>query len=166
MAPAALVLDLDGTVWDSYPWYATILQHLGVMSADDCIAELMAGGNIMQLLRDARVPIATFLKAGTGNHLALYEGVPEVLGKLTERRVLVAILSGLSASVAEPMLAQVGLGTLFPIRVFAARKTSPLPYLRIAQSLNVPINAAAYVADMANDAVGAARAGMPFWWAA
>lgn len=167
MAPTALIFDLDGTIWDSYPWYAAILQQLGAMSAEDALGTLMGGSNIMRVLREARVSIATFLKVGAdkANHLSLYDGVPQVLRELADRRMPMAVLSGLSASLAEPMLAKVGLGPLFRVSEFGAQKASPNAYHRIAQALNVPIGTAAYVGDMPTDALGASRAGMPFWWA-
>ena len=168
MVPTTCVFDLDGTIWDSYPWYAAVLQHLGLMSVENAMARLEAGENIMRLLRNGRVPATSFLLAGAAmaDSLALYDGVPEVLRELAERRVSMGILSGLSASLGGPMLTQVGLSAYFPVSLYGAQKSSAKPYRRVADLLGVPVRTAVYVGDTPKDALGATTAGMAFWWAA
>ena len=50
-----LLLDLDGTLWDSRPWYAEILAVLGGGPAKDLEQALASGANVVRLAQEAGV---------------------------------------------------------------------------------------------------------------
>ena len=62
MAPAALILDLDGTIWDSIPWYAQILAG-DKFDAAQFDSRLRAGSSVIQLLPDAEMSRNRFFKS-------------------------------------------------------------------------------------------------------
>jgi FMN phosphatase YigB (HAD superfamily) len=48
----AIVVDLDGTVWDSRPFYAKLLCSVGTASTTSFLAKLNEGKNIVRLINE------------------------------------------------------------------------------------------------------------------
>ena len=51
MAAPALLFDVDGTLWDSYPWYAEVLAGLSGQAPTELRQQLAAGVSIVTLTR-------------------------------------------------------------------------------------------------------------------
>jgi HAD superfamily hydrolase (TIGR01509 family) len=171
VAAGALVLDLDGTVWDSYPWLARI-----------------AGGSrsgqreALRSLRDLRVPAARVLR-GAGvtparfraicaeaRDLAPYPGVSETLAELRQRGTPLGVVTNLPAWLADPMLACLDLRSYFRSGVDYGRtrrhKPYPDPIEACLDELEIEASPSVwYVGDTESDAEAANRAGISFAWA-
>jgi len=168
MAADALLFDLDGTLWDSHPWYALVAGESHPRRAREIVQHLRAGGNVVTLLRARGVSRTGFLHRCGANidRLVLYEGVVETLDRLAIRGVRLGSVTNLPAWLAEPMLVGSGLASLFATNKWAARKPSPASLLTAARVLREHGAATVvYVGDTENDADAASAAKLPFAWA-
>ena len=115
MAPATLVLDLDGTVWNSRPWYAEAIARLSGGSALQIIGELEAGASIVRVAEEHRVTKVRLGRAAEedGVSIELYEGVLQTLDSLQERGSLIGIVSNLPGWLVAPLLQSTGIDKYF-----------------------------------------------------
>jgi phosphoglycolate phosphatase len=133
MAPKVILCDLDGTIWDSFPWYAAALARETNGSADAIVNELRQGCSVVTLYRRIGVTDARFrqLCGACGDALTLYPGVHQALRALDSRGVATAVVTSLPARIAEPLLKCLGIRRFFRDVVnasnCAARKPSPVP---------------------------------------
>src|SRR5437879_1049968 len=106
MATIAIVFDLDGTLWNSYPLFARTLEDTAGVPETDTLARLQAGHSIVQLFNDAGVSRARFVSAAVAlaSPAMLYEGMCETLEKLQDRGVRLGIFTSLPGSIAMPIL--------------------------------------------------------------
>lgn len=167
MAARAVVLDLDGTLWDSAPWYAAGLHELAGLDLDDVCLQLRRGGNVVRLADEHGVRSAFF--RWCIRHCAelhLYEGAAEALHVLTERGAALGVVTNLSRKVAEPALRAHELFDLLDVAHYAAKKPSPTGLHATLEQIDQAPGEAIFVGDTAADAKAAQRAGVPFAWAA
>lgn len=168
MALQAVLLDLDGTVWDSFPWYAALLAQEAARPRAELLEQLRDGGNLIRLLRECGVTRARFVRLCEQNagDLPLYQGVRAGIEELVKREVPIAAVTSLSGRLAEPMLIGTGLRTHFGATVYAAKKPHPGAALEALELLGVePGPACCFVGDLRADAECARRAGIGFAWA-
>jgi phosphoglycolate phosphatase len=172
MAPPALIFDVDGTLWDSYPWYAEVLAGLSGQGAADLRRRLGAGESIVRLVRECGASEARFRRACRhADGLRLYDGVRETLDALEGCGVPCAVVTSLPGRIVEPLLAHRGLAAHFPVVVHAGivrlGKPNPAPLREAARMMGLQdVSGVFYVGDGPNDALAARRAGMLFAWAA
>lgn len=172
MAPATLLLDLDGTVWDSRPWYAEVIARLSGGSALQVIGELEAGASIVRVAEDYQVSKARLTRAAKddGGSIQLYEGVLQTLDGLRERGTLIGIVSNLPGWLVTPLLQSTGLegyiaATATP-RPGVLAKPKPHGIRRVLHETGRAADARTwFVGDGAVDAEAAAAAGVQFAWA-
>jgi HAD superfamily hydrolase (TIGR01549 family) len=169
MAPRAVLVDLDGTVWNSYPWYARLLTATGNISESSALKELQAGQSIVSLLRRCGVPASTLERRRTD--LSLFPGVAETLEVLGARGTPLGAVTSLPGRLVSPMLEGVALHLTFATVIHAGncrfRKPHPGPVLAALRDLGIPPGPQVlYVGDMEGDAQAAATAGIEFAWAA
>lgn len=172
MAPATLLLDLDGTVWDSRPWYAEVIARLSGGSALQVAGELEAGASIVRMAEDYQVSKARLTRAAKddGGSIQLYEGVLQTLDGLRERRTLVGIVSNLPGWLVTPLLQSTGLegyiaATATP-RPGVLAKPKPHGIRRVLHETGRAADSRTwFVGDGAVDAEAAAAAGVQFAWA-
>lgn len=163
MALDALILDLDGTVWESRTFYMALVASRRPGT--------LAGSNAARALQQAGWSRAAFAKAcRSGKYsLACYPGIVDVLRTLVERRVPLGASTNLPKWIADPMLKVVGLadivGTVVCWGDTRRHKPHPEPLLAAASRLGADPRSAWYVGDDPSDAVAAAAAGMRFAWA-
>jgi len=168
MADRAFIFDLDGTLWRSHEWYATVLGEVGGVEAADVLDRLAAGENLFRLAEAAGVSSARLVTAcrRRTDSLVLYDGVREALEGLAQAGCRLGIVTSLARRIAEPALADLRLEAYFEATEFAARKPSPTPLLAALRRLGCEGNQRHYyVGDMPNDARCAAGAGISFAWA-
>jgi HAD superfamily hydrolase (TIGR01549 family) len=173
MAPRALIFDLDGTLWDSYLWYAALLSEAGGGSRDETFEELLAGASIVSLLKRHRVSRARFASGAVAaaSALPLYPDVRQVLGAFVEQNVPLAVFTALPRDIAPPLLAATALRGYFREVVHAGncRRRKPQPH-GLYQALTAigvePSESVVYVGDRDVDARTARNAGVSFAWAA
>lgn len=173
MAPSALLLDLDGTLWDSRPWYAEILAELGAGSAKQLEQALASGANVVRLAQEAGVSrsrLGTRAKR-SAKPIGLYEDVRETLLALKERDTRVGVVTNLPGWLASPLIDSAGLNDFFFVVVTRSIRVPPKPnpkgINKVVEALGAEAKLDAwYVGDAITDGEAAAAAGVPFAWAA
>ncbi len=60
MAKKAILLDLDGTIWESYSWYARILSEAAGGSIAKLIQQLRAGNSVMSMCNACGLSASNF----------------------------------------------------------------------------------------------------------
>lgn len=95
MAAKTILLDLDGTVWDSRPWYADNLAEFSGVASSEIKTKLAGGANLVHLAGECGVSKRQLIVAATENSgsLRLYEGVRETLSRLHSRGIPIGIVS-------------------------------------------------------------------------
>jgi HAD superfamily hydrolase (TIGR01549 family) len=169
VAPHALLFDLDGTIWDSYPWYARILAEEVGQPEVSILDQLRRGQSIVHLLRAYRVSGSRLTHRAA--ELPLFPGAREALNELDRRGVPKGVVTSLPGRLAEPFLDGLRLSASFLVVVHAgnchALKPDPRPLLAALDRLGIPAaEDIFYVGDMPSDGRAAARAGLAFAWAA
>jgi HAD superfamily hydrolase (TIGR01549 family) len=167
---SALILDLDGTVWDSHPFYAAVA---GSSAANErrVLADVTAAVPAATLLKNAGVGERAFRGYCTASgKLGLYPGAKETLCELAGRDVPLGAVTNLPAWIADPMLACQGLdellGSVVTFGRTARKKPWPDPLHLCCEELGVTADGDCwYVGDTAGDCSAARRAGLLFAWA-
>lgn len=161
VAPSAVLIDLDGTTWDSDPWYAAIVPP--------------RAGDLRPVavrFRDSGITHAKFAKVARQHieQLELQGQVVEVLTELHSAGVPVGAVTNLPGWITNPMLSASALGGLLDVTITygdtRAHKPNPEPLLLGLRRLGVePTSDAWYVGDTKGDATAARRAGISFAFA-
>ena len=169
MDSVAVIFDLDGTIWDSWPWYAHVLADLSKGNENQLRETLFSGGNIVKLCREQSVSNKRFVNNCEKNieGLKLYPGVIESLSKLEERKIPLGIFTSLPGWLARPLLSAKNISQYFGCIVTASQFRPPKPNaqgLKEALSgLNVPQNfRKIYVGDTNIDSSTAKNADIEF----
>lgn len=170
MAPEALIFDLDGTIWDSWPWYAHLAGTQGQFSPSTVALE--QGEPAATILRHAGVTRARFppLCESHISRLSLYPGVRSGLQELSERSIPTGIVTNLPEWIVLPMLRSLRLLDYFKAIVDYGkprrRKPHPDPLVIAMQELGVARSRTSwYVGDSIHDCQAAHSAGLSFAWA-
>ena len=168
MAVRALLFDLDGTLWDSHPWYASL--------ADDregFLDTLREGKPVATLFRRVGITPARFgcLCRGNISSLVLYPGVRETLEAVSAQGVPLGVATNLPRWIAGPMLESAGVMGHFRTVVdygrTCRRKPYPDPLLAALGDMNLAADTDIwYVGDSPQDLRAAMSAGLSFAWAA
>jgi phosphoglycolate phosphatase len=171
MAPRALIVDLDGTIWDSYRWYSRVLGRASRRAEEAALASLRDGVPAARLLRDASITPSRFRAiCDEATDFEPYPGVRETLERVREQEIPLGAATNLPRWIAEPMLECLRLRSAFVSLVDWGRtrrhKPHPEPILEALADLCVEPSADTwYIGDSASDGVAAARAGISFAWA-
>ena len=171
MAARAILFDLDGTIWDSYPWYAAVLENETGVAAAETLRLLRAGASVVMIARNCGVAGSKLrrLCESCSSTLRVYPGVGDSLDKLKQRRWNLGIVTSLPERVARPLLDGCGLTNMFGAIVHANnctyRKPRPEPLLLALQQVQAGVLESWYVGDRSVDALAADNAGMQFAWA-
>ena len=172
MAARVIFLDLDGTVWDSYPWYSRVLGRTGAAIAGDIEHALRQGRSLISLGKDLGVPRGRLIRMieSTSEAIPLYPGVVASLCGLSDRGTKLGIVTSLSGAIAVPMLARAGIDKFFQTVVHPGvcrtYKPNARPILVALEALEEAASCAVvYVGDREDDAASAQNAGIRFGWA-
>ena len=172
MAKSALLVDLDGTLWDSWPWYADILALCSDNTASYFLNQLLAGGNIVKLMKKSGVSRRAFIDKVETNHskLRLYNTVTETLNTLKSRKTTVGAVTNLPKWLVFPIAKATGIDRLLPIIVTPSigipAKPNPRGILAaIEMTGRIPTTCCWFVGDRSEDADAAAAAKVQFAWA-
>lgn len=163
MARTSLIVDLDGTVWDSRPWFDALLHERA--------APAIGSSNAARALADAGWTRGAFRKACSSGQppLGCYRGVAHALAAVAASGVQLGVVTNLPRWLAEPMLASVALdrhiGVVIGWGDVSRRKPHPDPLLLACERLRVEPTHTWYVGDDVSDAECAVRAGARFAWA-
>jgi phosphoglycolate phosphatase-like HAD superfamily hydrolase len=169
------LFDLDGTMWDSAPWYAALAISKSGSGEESVLAAALrtgsAGANAASVLKAAGYHPTSFARACAErvDELALYEGARSTLDRLYADGVQLAVVTNLPSWVADPMLNTTGVrDRLSSVICWSRGRAKPRPHgLRdaLGQMMASP-EGATYLGDGATDAVAAEAAGVHFLWAA
>ena len=172
MAAATLLLDLDGTIWDSRPWYAASIARLSGAQVSEIETKLAVGANVIRVAADYGVSRARLVRAASGSigSLELFEGVRQTLDRLRKRSTPMGIVSNLSGSLVTALLQATDLEEFFAAVVTprAGVPAKPQPHgirKALAEMGRTPDKETWYVGDGAADAVAANVAAVQFAWA-
>lgn len=171
VAAAAVIFDLDGTVWDSHWWVADLLSQGDPEARASALAQLRAGRPAATLLREAGITKASFRDLCAGPvKVGLYTDVGKVLARMADHRVPLGTVTNLPGWMALPMLAGSDLSDLFASTVTyertSRRKPHPDPLLLACAEMEIaPAEGVWYVGDSETDHRAAAAAGLSFAWA-
>jgi HAD superfamily hydrolase (TIGR01509 family) len=168
MGAITLLFDLDGTVWDSQPWYAASLQAWSGLSEQKIVERLRAGENVVCLAREFGLSSSRFslMCSQSIAKLRLYPDVSEVLYCLSQRHIAMGVVTNLPKWLVEPSLRGLGMTHHFATCEYAAKKPSPAGLLKALVGMHQEPNASVlYVGDSPTDATAASRAGVSFAWA-
>lgn len=168
MGAITLLFDLDGTLWDSQPWYAASLRAWSGLSAQKIVERLRGGENVVCLAREFGLSNSRFRSMCSQSiaELRLYPDVPEVLCCLSRQHVPMGVVTNLPKWLVEPSLRSLGMTRHFAACEYAARKPSPTGLLKALAGMHQePGDRVFYVGDSPTDATAASRAGVSFAWA-
>jgi phosphoglycolate phosphatase len=172
VAVAAVLIDLDGTLWDSAPWFARLLaptdrgeQHRLALALSDQSGGLRAAQQIKERFTQSAFGRVCRSEAAS---LLIYPSGPDTLREL-EVRVRLGVVTNLPAWIARPMLDAIGLLDAFTVVQCAAwgvrPKPSPATLLLAQRQLVVPAADVLYVGDTQSDHAAATAARMTFVYA-
>jgi HAD superfamily hydrolase (TIGR01549 family) len=165
MAASAILFDLDGTIWDSYPCYATALRKRIGGTVNSIVARLRGGENAIGLARQCGLTNANFstLCRNSFEHLQLYPNVRETLVLLSERETQLGVVTSLPQWLGQNLLNEFGLTRYFVTTQYNSKKPSPSGILKALNELD-SLDSVYYVGDSPVDAQAASRAGVLFAW--
>jgi phosphoglycolate phosphatase-like HAD superfamily hydrolase len=172
LAPPTVVLDLDGTVWDSRPWYAQLIGHDDPAQVSNAQARLASGASAARLLKEAGYTQARFKVACRTAEppFACFPGIMHALEQLRDYGVKLGAATSLPGWIARPMADVSGitplLTTLVDYGATSRHKPRPDPLLEALLRLNTePGQGTWYVGDGHEDAAAAHAGGLQFAWA-
>lgn len=171
MAPPAVILDLDGTAWNSRPWYGEVAGRGDAARMSGALAELEAGASAASVIKAAGYTRAAFKSVCRSAQppLACFPGLLTALDELRERGVKMAAATNLPGWMARPMADACGIARLLETIVdwgaTPRHKPHPDPLLEAAARLEVEPDLAWYVGDEDGDAAAADAGGLLFAWA-
>ena len=172
MAAKTLLLDLDGTIWDSRPWFTATISRLGRVRESEVQAHLTKDANVIHLAH--RYGISKQKLASTvhekENMLALYEDVPRVLTQLLDRSIMMALVTNLSRTIVSPVLEVANLTNYFATIVTPRQGVRAKPNPDGISRALVEMDRCAtestwYLGDRHTDAKAARAANVRFAWA-
>jgi len=171
MAASALLFDLDGTLWDSRPWYAALLKHRCGVDPAQTLRELRSGTSIASLLRQHGMR-GSFRQLGESEaaSLRVYDDVPESLEEITDRGIATGVVTNLPRWIAGPMLEATGISghmkTIVTYDRTRRHKPDPAPLRAGLADLDVDPGASIwYVGDTEQDCRAAQACSVSFAWA-
>jgi phosphoglycolate phosphatase-like HAD superfamily hydrolase len=172
MAARVLLFDLDGTIWDAWPWYAALLEEAAGVLASGTMAALKAGRSVVSLARGVGVSRQRFraLCEEHARDLPLYPGAVDTLGLMDHRGQALGVVTNLPEWLASTMLRGSGIAPRFESAVYWGtvpnRKPHPAPILEaLVRISEEPGPDVFYVGDVPTDAKAATGAGISFAWA-
>ena len=106
MAARAFLFDLDGTLWDGFPWYASVISREGMMEYDQALAALTSGTPVARLLRLSGITRGMFrvICARNSPQSRLYSGVKDTLKNLVAEKIPLDVVTSLPGWMAYPIL--------------------------------------------------------------
>ncbi|MDE0001134.1 MAG: HAD-IA family hydrolase [Rhodospirillaceae bacterium] len=119
MAAQTLLLDLDGTLWDSRPWYAAVLAQLSPETPKNLEHRLSTGTSIAKLTKECGVSNARLVSKCEAciTSLQFYDGVLPTLEKLRVLGTTMGVVTNLPGWLAKPLATATGIEDYFDVFV-------------------------------------------------
>ncbi len=180
MSYSAVLFDLDGTLADTLQDIADAanyaLEQLGRDRIDVERFRYLAGQGLEYLMRHALskndqplVPrgmelFHEYYSAHSEDHTTPYNGIPDLLDKLTRRKITIAILSNKPHEATQAVVSRIfgrwKFAAVIGAKPFAPLKPDPTVAIEIATTLAIPSGNWLYVGDTMVDMKTAIGAGM------
>lgn len=172
MAQRALLLDLDGTLWDSRPWFADLLARLSGTPSVELESRLAAGVSVVRLATEQGVSQSRLASEARGRVATLdfYDSAWRTLDTLRDRTTPMGVVTNLPRWLVAPVTEATGVARYFEVIVTPRRgvPAKPKPH-GISKALRDMGRAAdlntCFIGDGVADAEAAAAAGVRFAWA-
>jgi phosphoglycolate phosphatase len=173
MARRTLLLDLDGTLWDSRPWYAELLAGVSGGSAAELEDKLALATTVVRLAKELGVSKSRLIREASNStaSLRLYDGARQTLDDLKDQATLMGVVTNLPSWLVAPMAKRTGLQGYFEViitpRPGVPAKPQPHGIRKALEVMERDADPNAwFVGDSTTDAVAARAAGVRFAWAA
>ena len=174
MAATALLFDLDGTLWDSRPWFARILAGMTGADPSELARRLASGTSIVRLTDECGVSQSRLAReAGKASEsLRLFDDTLPTLVTLAAREIPMAVVTNLPARLVTPMTDGAALTGFFdsvvtprPFNGIPAKPSARGVYAALRTISRQPGPNVWFVGDDTVDARAAHSAGVSFAWA-
>jgi phosphoglycolate phosphatase len=175
MAYRLVILDFDGTIADSFPWFLATLGAVagrhGLRQIDRTEAEALRLHGTREILRRLRVPAWKLpaiirdmraLKVAAAEEIPLFGGIPDVLRGLKQAGARTAIVSSDSEASIRRTLGSATAATIEAYACEAGLFGKAAKLRRVLRATGVALADAVYVGDETRDAEAAAKAGIDF----
>jgi phosphoglycolate phosphatase-like HAD superfamily hydrolase len=172
MAAAAILFDLDGTIWDSIPWYAAVLSNGNSARAAELEHQLRDGASVITVAGRRGLSKAALVRAchPRVGELHLFPGVRDTLNVLGTRAVPMGVVTSLAGDLAAMMIEGTSLDHHFQAVIHPGNcrsgKASGVPLRRALSHMGIAASPEVfYVGDRVDDAECARACGVSFAWA-
>src|SRR5258708_6598083 len=173
MAADAIVFDVDGTLWDSAPFFSAVLGDLAGVTHEALKEKLLRGDSIVTMVTQHGVSRQGFRRAcmERSEELDLFDGIEETLERLRAADIPMGIVTSLPGEmILIPLLEAKELSRLFRTVIHAGncrqRKPNATGLRAALNALDVqPSESVFYVGDKDVDQQTAANASVSFAWA-
>ena len=143
MAATAILFDLDGTIWDSIPWYVAVLSGGDSARASELEHKLRDGDSVIHVAERRGVSKAAFVRACQRriDELQLFPGVRDALTVLGTRAVPMGVVTSLAGDLATTMIEGTFLNRHFQTVIYPDtrnfRKASGAPLRRALSRMGI-----------------------------
>lgn len=171
MAVKSFLFDLDGTIWDSKESYVDLIHEVTGTAKEQISGHLVSGRPIALLLKESGITKSMFGDCCRERRIepSLYPEVRETLAELARRRVPMGIVTNLPQWVAEPMLRQAEIDSVFHVIHYynvRMKGNKATTLISAIEDMGMkPSKDIFYVGDTNPDYQSALEAGMSFVWA-
>lgn len=175
----AVLFDLDGTLVDSLEDLTDAVNHIRIafslpqLTADEVRQKVGKGARhlVRQVLPDvdntdidrALGMFLEFNRVHIADKSRLYPGIKEILLELAARNIKMAVISNKNENLSRLILETLGVNDLFEAicggDTYPERKPSPLPLLKVIESLGFAPHECAMAGDSINDVQAGQQAG-------
>ena len=177
----AIVFDLDGTLIDTAPDFARVVNHLLAQHqrapvSEQLIRDSVSAGSATMIARAfgegvdhhaLRQQLLDDYQAIIGQHAYAYDGVIALLDALQTRGIATAIVTNKPGELARLLLQRMQLLDRFDHVIgggdTARSKPDPQPLMKSCERLQLPPAQCHYIGDALRDMQAATAAGMPGW---
>jgi phosphoglycolate phosphatase len=168
-----VILDLDGTLADSFPFFASVhnqlAQRYGFRSIDAADVEMLRGRSARDVMRHVGLPrwklpavARRFVHLMRAAEVPLFDGIAEALHQLHRRGVALALVSSNAADNCRRILGEENWQRLVHVECGASIFGKRRRIERVLKATRTPRERALYVGDQITDAEAAHAAGVAF----
>jgi phosphoglycolate phosphatase len=170
-----VIFDFDGTLADSFPWFASVLndvaERFGFRKIDEAEGEALRGCDPREIIRRLGVPlwklpmIATHmraLKAASTHHMPLFPGVGDLLRHLSSRGAALAIVSSDTATNIRHVLGPESAALIRHYECSVPIFGKPARIRKVLKTSGIPPRETICIGDEIRDAEAARQAGVAF----
>lgn len=169
------IFDFDGTLADSFPWFAGVLNGVAVQygfrQVDEAEAEVLRRCSSLEILKRLEIPLWKVpqiaahmrrLKAAASGEIPLFEGAAQLLVDLSARGVVTAIVSSDSEENIRRTLGPVTAGAVARFDCSSSLFGKAAKLRRTLRAMDMRPAESIYVGDEVRDGEAAAEVGMHF----